>query len=65
MPGIKETLHEFKHGTLHSGSKTGPRVTNRKQAIAIALSQARKAGLPAPPAREHAALRGLRKVARG
>lgn len=42
MPGIKETMHEFKHGTLHSGSKTGPKVTSRKQAIAIAMSQAGK-----------------------
>ena len=41
---IEKTMHEFKHGTLHSGSKTGPKVTSRKQGIAIALSQARKAG---------------------
>ena len=39
---IEATMHEFKKGTLHSGSKTGPIVTNRKAAIAIALSQARK-----------------------
>ena len=42
MPGIKETMHEFKHGTLHSGSKTGPKVTSRKQAIAIAMNSSRK-----------------------
>ena len=41
---MEKTMHEFKHGELHSGSKTGPEVTNRKQAIAIGLSQARKAG---------------------
>lgn len=41
---IEKTLHEFKHGLLHSGSKHGPKVKSRKQAIAIALSQARKAG---------------------
>lgn len=41
MPGIKNTLHEFKEGQLHSGSKTGPVVKNRKQAIAIALSEER------------------------
>ena len=40
---IEKTMHEFKHGELHSGSKKGPKVTNRKQAIAIALSQQRKA----------------------
>ena len=39
MPGI---MHEFKHGQLHSGSKHGPKVTNRKQAIAIGLSEKRK-----------------------
>lgn len=37
-------MHEFKAGTLHSGSAKGPRVTNRRQAIAIALSEGRKAG---------------------
>lgn len=36
---VEKTLHEFKEGDLHSGSKTGPTVSNRKQAIAIALSQ--------------------------
>lgn len=41
---VEKTMAEFKAGTLHSGSKTGPRVTNRRQAIAIALSQAEKAG---------------------
>lgn len=45
MPGKMETvMHEFKRGTLHSGSKKGPKVTSRKQAIAIGMSEARKAG---------------------
>lgn len=44
MPGFRGTLHEFKQGALHSGSKHGPIVTNRKQAIAIAFSQGRKEG---------------------
>jgi len=35
-------MREFKGGKLHSGSKKGPMVTNRKQAVAIALSEARK-----------------------
>ena len=39
---ISQTLHEFKQGQLHSGSKQGPAVEDPKQAIAIALSQARK-----------------------
>lgn len=42
MPGIKKTMEEFKKGTLHSGSKSGPVVTNRKQAIAIGMSEQRK-----------------------
>lgn len=36
-------MHEFKHGGLHSGSKTGPKVKSRKQAIAIMLSEKRAA----------------------
>ena len=36
-----KVMHEFKTGTLHSG-KGGPVVKNRKQAIAIALSEAGK-----------------------
>ncbi len=37
-------MKEFKKGELHSGSKSGPRVTNPQQAIAIALSEARRLG---------------------
>jgi hypothetical protein len=37
---VKDELHKFKEGALHSGSKKGPMVTNPKQAIAIALSEA-------------------------
>ncbi len=32
-------MHKFKEGTLHSGSKTGPTVKSRAQAIAISLSE--------------------------
>lgn len=39
---IKKVMREFKKGELHSGSKKGPLVTSRKQATAIALSEARK-----------------------
>lgn len=35
-------MKEFKAGTLHSGSAKGPKVTSRKQAIAIGLSSQRK-----------------------
>ena len=41
---VKKVMEEFKEGDLHSGSKKGPLVRNRKQAIAIGLSEARKAG---------------------
>lgn len=40
---VAKVMGEFKSGELHSGSKSGPAVTNRKQAIAIALSEGRKA----------------------
>ena len=40
---VKKVMKEFKSGSLHSGSKKGPVVKNRKQAIAIALSEAGKA----------------------
>jgi len=42
MPGLRGTLHEFKAGSLHSGSQHGPIVRNRKQAIAIGLNQERR-----------------------
>lgn len=40
---VGTVMHEFKHGQLHSGSKHGPMVTSRKQAVAIALSEANMA----------------------
>lgn len=40
---IGRVMGEYKAGKLHSGSKTGPRVKSRDQAIAIALSEAGKA----------------------
>jgi|HubBroStandDraft_3_1064219.scaffolds.fasta_scaffold168966_3 hypothetical protein len=38
---VKKTMDEWKSGSLRSGSKRGPKVTNQKQAVAIALNQAR------------------------
>lgn len=38
-----EVMHKYKEGELHSGSKSGPKVGNRKQAIAIMLSEKRAA----------------------
>ena len=37
---VGKVMHEYKEGKLHTGSKKGPMVTSRKQAIAIALSEA-------------------------
>jgi hypothetical protein len=42
MPGVKKTMEEFKAGELHSGSKTGPVVKSKAQAIAIGLSEQRR-----------------------
>jgi len=39
---VEKVMHEFKEKKLHSGSKKGPKVTDPKQAIAIALNQSRK-----------------------
>lgn len=43
MPS-EDVMHEWKHGKLRSGSKQGPKVRSRKQAIAIMLSERRKEG---------------------
>lgn len=48
QPKVKKVMHEFKEKELHSGSKKGPIVKEPKQAIAIALSEARKAGAKIP-----------------
>lgn len=37
---VKKVMKEWKSGKLHSGSKKGPIVTKKKQAVAIALSEA-------------------------
>lgn len=42
MP-YSEVMSKFKHGSLHSGSKKGPKVKSRKQAIAIMMSEKRDA----------------------
>ena len=44
---VKRAMRERKHGTLKSG-RSGRRVTSRKQAIAIGLSEARKKGAKVP-----------------
>jgi hypothetical protein len=39
---VAKVMGEYNAGKLHSGSKTGPVVKSRKQAIAISLSEAKK-----------------------
>lgn len=45
---VEQTMHEYKEGVLETG--TGKKVTNPRQALAIGLSKARKAGAKMPPA---------------
>lgn len=44
---VEKAMHERKHGTLRSG-RSGKKVTSRKQAIAIGLSEARREGGKVP-----------------
>jgi hypothetical protein len=44
---VKKAMHERKRGTLRSG-RSGKKVKSRKQAVAIGLSQARRAGGKVP-----------------
>jgi Family of unknown function (DUF6496) len=46
---VERAMHERKHGTLKSG-RSGTKVTSRKQAIAIGLSEARREGGKVPRA---------------
>ena len=57
---VKKAMREKKRGTLRSG-RSGKKVTSRKQAIAIGLSQARKQGAKVP---KKAAKKGGRKTAK-
>jgi hypothetical protein len=55
MPGMANTMHEWKAGQLHSGSKNGPIVKSQKQAIAIGLDEDRRGmamGGMVPPGRQ-------------
>lgn len=47
---IAKVMDEFKHGSLHSSA--GPLIHNPKQAVAIALSEARNAGAKIPEAKK-------------
>jgi hypothetical protein len=61
---VKKTMHEYKEGTLKSGS--GKKVKSRKQAIAIGLSEARKKGakVPKKSAKKQAAKKSAKKSSR-
>jgi hypothetical protein len=54
---VKRAMHERKHGTLKSGP-SGKKVTSRKQAIAIGLSEARREGAKVPRKRKGGARKG-------
>jgi hypothetical protein len=59
---VERAMHEMKQGKLRSG-RSGKKVTNRKQAVAIGLSEARRAGGKVPRkksshSRSHEAARG-------
>jgi hypothetical protein len=55
---VESAMHRKKAGTLRSGS--GKKVTDRKQAIAIGLSEARKKGAKVPPKKSSSGRRGNR-----
>ena len=46
---VEKAMHEMKHGELKSG-RSGKKVTNPRQAVAIGLSEAREEGAKVPPA---------------
>ena len=53
---VRRAMHERKRGTLRSG-RSGKRVKSRKQAIAIGLSEARRAGAKVPGKRKKSSRR--------
>ena len=57
---VEKTMHEMKEGTLKSSS--GEKVTSRKQAIAIGLSEARAAGGKVPAKKASAKKNAARKT---
>ena len=57
---VEKAMHERKEGTLKSG-RSGKKVTSKKQAIAIGLSEARKAGAKVPPAKKGSSKKGSAK----
>jgi hypothetical protein len=60
---VAKVMHERKHGTLKSGS-SGKKVTSKKQAIAIGLSEARRAGKKVPKKKSATKKRAKKKSSR-
>jgi hypothetical protein len=60
---VEKAMHERKRGTLKSGG-SGKKVTSKKQAIAIGLSEARRAGGKVPAKKAASRTTGARKTAR-
>lgn len=61
---VKKVMDEMKSGKLKSG-RSGKKVTSRKQAIAIGLSEARKQGSKVPPVKKKAAKKKAAPKKRG
>ena len=62
---VESAMHREKKGTLRSGSKTGRKVTSRKQAIAIGLSEARAKGAKVPTRKDRKNVRLKRESRAG
>ena len=60
---VGRAMHEMKSGKLRSG-RSGKKVTSRKQAIAIGLSEARRGGAKVPRKRSASSARGAKKSSR-
>ena len=54
---VERAMHEMKHGELRSG-RSGRKVTNPRQAVAIGLSEAREEGGKVPPPPNEKSTRG-------
>ena len=61
MPS-SEVMPKFSKGQLHSGSKSGPKVTNPKQAVAIMYSEKGEAAKGKKEYQNKASLKGLHKA---
>lgn len=61
---MHRVMKEYQQGKLHSGSKTGPKVKSRRQAVAIGMSEARKAGEGKPPKEARSAASRRRRLAK-